>query len=244
MIRTHHNYSGAFAVKEKTHRQGISGQLVVGLGILAVGIIFLLQTLGIADFDGLMVWIPSLFVLLGIWILISSRFANWSGALLLIIFGGVAQLAALDIISWSDIWKFWPLALVVIGLSIVLDRARGRDGAPTDASNSVKQFAMFSATSTRNTAQEFSGGEITALFGGVELDITEAQVANRPAVLHVFAMFGGAEITVSPDMLVSAHVTPIFGGFEDKRRQRKALPGESAELIVKGTALFGAIEIN
>jgi predicted membrane protein len=231
-------------VKDKTHGQGISSQLLVGLGIIAVGVIFLAQTLGIADFGSLAVWIPSLFILLGIWILLSSRFTNWGGALILILFGTVAQLAALDVLSWNDIWKLWPLALIIIGLSIVLDRMRGRDGALADEDNTVKQFAMFSGTSTRSTAQEFEGGELTAIFGGVELDLTEVVVEERPAVLHVFAMFGGVEIKVSPDMLVSSRVTPIFGGFEDNRRQRKALPGESAELIVRGTALFGAIEIS
>jgi hypothetical protein len=231
-------------VKEKTVGQGISGQLVVGLGIIAVGVIFLLQTLGIVDFGTLTVWIPTLFVLLGIWILVSSRFANWSGALILIVFGTVGQLAALDILSWNDIWKLWPLALIIIGLSIVIDRMRGHDRSLTDENQAVKLFALFSGTSTRSTAQEFTGGEITAIFGGAELDVSDVQVAAAPAILHVFTMFGGVEIKASPDMIIKSQVTPIFGGFEDSRRQRKALPGESAELIVRGTALFGGIEIS
>lgn len=230
-------------MKEKTQHRGPSTQLVIGFVIIALGIVFLLQTLGLADFSSLTAWIPSLIVLLGVWVLISSRFTNWGGALILIVFGGIAQLAALDVVSWSNVWRLWPLALVIIGLSIVVNRARGHDSVLPEENNAVKLFALFSGSSTRSTAQEFAGGEITALFGGVELDIGDVQVADPPAVLHVFAMFGAAEIKASPDMLIHSQVTPIFGGFEDKRRQRKALPGESAEILIKGTVLFGGIEI-
>ncbi len=230
-------------MKEKTKHRGPSAQLVVGFVIVALGVVFLLQTLGLADFSNLTVWIPSLIVLLGVWILIASRFTNWGGALILIVFGSIAQLAALDIISWSNVWRLWPLALVIVGLVIIIDRARGQDGSNTNGNEYLKLFAMFSGNSQRSTAQSFEGGDLTAVFGGVELDITDVQVAEPPAIIHVFAMFGGMEIKASPDTLIQTHITPIFGGFEDKRRQRKALPGESAEIIIRGTALFGGIEI-
>lgn len=221
----------------------VSSQLMFGIVIVAAGVLLLLQSLNIVDISAVTVWIPSLFVLLGVWLLLSTRGRQWVGPLLLIVFSGAAQLAALDIVSWADIWRLWPLALVFVGVSILLNRATSHKKVPAEPGDTVNAVGVFSGSSTRSTSQAFNGGELTAVFGGIELDLREVQVTEPPAVLNTFVMFGGMEIQASPDMIIETRITPLFGGFEDSRKQRKQLPGESAELIIQGNVLFGGLEL-
>jgi hypothetical protein len=85
--------------------------------------------------------------------------------------------------------------------------------------------------------------ELSALciFGGGELDLTEAVLTGQETVITAVCLFGGLEITVPEGMSVRSEVVGIFGGTE--------VPSDSAPpgaplLIVKGAAIFGGIEIH
>jgi len=60
---------------------------------------------------------------------ISSGSVFW-GAVLVVI-GVLAILANFDVISWETLWDFWPAAVIVIGLKLVIDavaKKNGKDG--------------------------------------------------------------------------------------------------------------------
>ena len=51
----------------------------------------------------------------------------WGAALIVI--GALALLANFDVITWEKLWDFWPVAVIVIGLKLVLDSvARAKNG--------------------------------------------------------------------------------------------------------------------
>ena len=52
--------------------------------------------------------------------------------------------------------------------------------------------------------------------GGIEMDLRPASTATGDAVIDVFVMWGGIEITVPPDWAVVNHILPIMGGVVDK----------------------------
>ncbi len=233
-------------MKEKvTPRRGISGQAMMGMVIIAIGVLFLLQTMGVGDTSSLWRWLPGVFVLIGVWQLVVNGFQNWIGPAILILVAGLAQLAALDIVDWSTVFKFWPLALVLLGLSILLGLNVGntRPRGQVSSGEFTSVWAAFSGNQRQVVSQSFAGAEMTAVFGGVELDLRSAAVSDPPARVHVFAMFGGAGIKASPDMLIQSEVVAIFGGSEDNRRQRKMLAGETPEVVVTGVVMFGGFEI-
>jgi hypothetical protein len=85
--------------------------------------------------------------------------------------------------------------------------------------------------------------ELSALciFGGGELDLTEAVLTGQETVITAVCLFGGLEITVPDGMTVRSEVVGIFGGTE--------VPSDSGMagapvLVVKGAAIFGGIEIH
>jgi predicted membrane protein len=231
-----------FKNKENSALTRVSSQAFIGLIVVVVGVLLLLNTTNIVDTSGLFRFVPSLFILLGLWQLVSNEMRSWAGPVTLIVVASLVQLAVLDVFDFNIFGLIWPLVLIGVGLQIVLNR-RGTARDDGDSIDRFSVFALFGGANQLITSANFRGGEVTALFGGAEIDLTNAQVIDRPAVINVFTMFGGIGIKASPDMLIRTDVVAILGGTGDERRQRKALTGEVPEVIVKGFAMFGGVGI-
>jgi len=96
------------------------------------------------------------------------------------------------------------------------------------------------------TSQDFQGGDVTAIFGGVELDMTEANMQAKEATLAITAIFGGVEIRVPPNWQVAFRGAPIFGGIEDKTRTARVEDPANSNLkvlVITGAVIFGGLEI-
>lgn len=91
-------------------------------------------------------------------------------------------------------------------------------------------------------SKNFKGGEITAVFGGCDVNLTQADFEGQ-VVIDVTAIFGGAKIVVPQGWLVKSEVTAIFGGLEDKRGIMPVSEGQNKLLVIKGIALFGGVDI-
>jgi predicted membrane protein len=92
------------------------------------------------------------------------------------------------------------------------------------------------------TSQDFQGGEVAAIFGGMELDLRDAGLAGGRAVIDATVICGGIEVRVPKDWRVNIQTTTLFGGTESKRSQ----PGPEdarGELTITGTVLCGGIEV-
>jgi predicted membrane protein len=142
----------------------------------------------------------------------------------------------------------WPLLLIAFGLSMLwrgMDRRRIAAGKPAGGTDStVTSFVMFSGSRRRIDSEDFQGGQLTAMFGGIELDLRRAHIKQDKAVLDATAMFGGIEITVPDEWTVSVTGMGIFGGFEDKTHPPKLAPGVAPQnLEVTGTAMFGGVSV-
>ena len=218
----------------------LSTQAVVGLLIVLVGVVLLLNTTGIYETGPLLRWVPSLFVLAGLYALVTSGFRNVFGPLVVVLVAGAWQLVALDVVAASEVTSLWPLLLVAFGLSVALGRLRPRSRAIENEAVSV--FALFSGQNRRSTADRFRGGDVTVAFGGVELDLRDATVADPPARVTTTVFFGGADVVVPRDWNVELDVFPLFGGAEDERPRRES-DHEGVDLVVTGFAAFGGVSV-
>lgn len=219
----------------------LSGQSLLGGVVVLVGLALLASTTGFYDTGALLRYVPSLFVLVGLYALWASRLRNVLGPLLLVAVAGAWQLVALGVVSAGSVLSLWPLLLVVFGLSVVFGRLRR---APATADGSVAEaVALFGGSDVRVTSREFTRGTLTALFGGAELDLRDATVAAPPAYVDATAVFGGVEVVVPREWNVRLDVLPILGGAEDERPRREATH-EAVDLVVTGTALFGAVTVS
>jgi hypothetical protein len=154
----------------------------------------------------------------------------------------------------------WPIVIIAVGLIIIFrpqKKIRGFDEIRFDNSSSATSTAeapskedyidsvtIFGGVKKNVFSKNFRGGEITTIFGGTEIDLTQADVPHR-IELEITQIFGGAKIIVPPHWRIqSEDIVSIFGGIEDKRH---IMPNTTYDpnkvLILKGTNIFGGIDI-
>lgn len=231
-------------------RGSSASRMIVGLAVVVLGLLLLLDSLDVTGFGSVLRWTPSLFILLGVWRLVAGGFRRVAGPLFLIAVATAVQLLVLDVISGDTLWDLWPLLIIMVGVSVLVGRTGRRRRAratarPTrgEGEGRVDLTAVFSGVSQRVTAPSFRGGQITAVFGGAEIDLRGTAVDDRPATLDVTVVFGAAELKVPTHWRVDIEATVLFGGSEDERRSAASGAEGPPDLVVTGLVLFGAIEI-
>jgi predicted membrane protein len=223
-----------------------SGRVFWGLILIVVGGLFLLDRFGGFDF-GYMIstyW-PAILIILGLSILVSSGFRRPFAGLFFILLGVFFLLHQLDILRY-DIWDYvWPAAIIILGFWILVRPAmRHRSGEkfPEVRDNDIDIVAAFSGIKRRVESEAFRGGRAVAMFGGAELDLTGATLADGKATVELTAIFGSVDVRVPKEWRVVLDAVPILGGVDDKRR---AVPAAEAKatLFIKATAIFGGVTI-
>jgi hypothetical protein len=81
-----------------------------------------------------------------------------------------------------------------------------------------------------------------ALFGGMDLDMSEAVFEAPRVEISGFWCFGGLDIKVPAGMQVRDETAGIFGG-TDVRDLGEPIPG-APTLVIKGVALFGGVSVH
>jgi predicted membrane protein len=150
----------------------------------------------------------------------------------------------------------WPLALIATGISMLVCRARiseftnrytiGSNTATRPISNNVVEFAIFSQVKRRIETQSFEGGDLSSVFGGIELDLRWAGISTpgRIAVLEANAAFGAIELRIPETWRISLQGNAVFGAYEDKTIPPRPDPGsETPTLVIKGGTAFGAVVV-
>lgn len=79
-----------------------------------------------------------------------------------------------------------------------------------------------------------------AMFGGCDLDMSEAVFEGREVTVYAFAVFGGIDITVPQGVAIRNHGIGIMGGFGVSGGQGEIDPNAPV-VVLKGLALFGGV---
>lgn len=230
--------------------RGVTAKLVLGIGIIFLGIALTLEQLHPGSMTIVMKLIfPAILISMGLVKLRQSR-EKFSGAGYWLVFGGAFLL--LVEFSSENVEEVIPALLVIgLGVFIVMKALRQRRDGPSAAIRRtqgitdawVSGTAIFGGFKRRVSSQAFQGGDVTAIFGGFEVDLLNAKAGPAPMVLDLFVLFGGGEIQVPEGWDVEVHATSIFGSVEQKQI-RPYEPGPNRpKLLLSGTTLFGGVEI-
>jgi predicted membrane protein len=90
-------------------------------------------------------------------------------------------------------------------------------------------------------SKNFLGGDIVTIFGGAEINLTQADFKGN-IVIEMVQIFGGAKLIVPPHWQIRSEMVAVFGGIEDKRAPQNSYD-EDKVVILNGTTFFGGIEI-
>jgi hypothetical protein len=250
----------------RRYRECRSGRphVVFGLLLVAWGGLALLDSVGLVESRSVLrtFW-PVALIVWGATAIGFGRHGRRWGGLLAVVLG--TTLLGNQLAWWSVRWSMlWPLVLIAVGIRIMIRRPRwGRYGSepgaegetvPPPANPSIaetppdthqgallREFALFGGIERRNISQAFQGGEATAVFGGVQLDLRDCRMAGNEAHIEILAALGGVSLTIPRDWAVDSQISAILGGVDD--RSTPPVDGAVKRLVLTGNAILGGVEV-
>lgn len=236
-----------------------SARYIAGLIVILIGLAFLLNNLNL----GLPHWVfgwPMFLIALGIFLGARRNFCGiwW---LILILIGAYNLL--LQIVDF-DISKYaLGAGLVILGAFLIVrpktsyphfgrrnrkNRFDGMSDDPITKSAGTVEHDYFEASAVFGSinqtvfSKNFKGGKISAVFGGAEIILTQAEFIGS-VTLELHAAFGGIKLIVPPNWAIKSNISPVFGNVEDKRMNIAETGEERKVLILEGSVMFGGVEI-
>jgi len=147
-------------------------------------------------------------------------------------------------IKWGQIWI--PLLIIFVGIKMLCNAWRTRSNREhrhhdfKQTEPSCKCEVMFGGRDMSFAGQRFSGISIKAFFGGVKVDLTDAEIEDN-AVINVQTLFGGTEIFVPKDVAIDINSSCLLGGVGDERR--RSYDAATKTIHVNANCLFGGAAI-
>jgi predicted membrane protein len=168
--------------------------------------------------------------------------------IILVTVGVIFIIPRMGLLPFPTSQLIWPAILIAIGL-VVLFKGFGshrfghREGNLNLEDGYINEENIFGGSKIRVTHQEFKGGKISCIFGGTEVDMTQATLAPGEHILEINAIFGGTTLIIPSDWKIILKNSSVLGGFADKRTWIKEQPDPTRALIIKANAVFGGGEI-
>lgn len=130
--------------------------------------------------------------------------------------------------------------IAIVGIGVLL--ARPDSQTPQVVSENRFEYVAFAeGLENRVVSQALEGGEASAVFGGLELDLRDAEIGGDQAVISVNAVFGGVQLLVPEHWRVESDVEVVVGGSENRARVPDA--EDAKRLLVRGDVVFGGLDI-
>jgi predicted membrane protein len=232
-----------------------SSRVWTGVFILLIGAAALMKVAYFPNEAWLFSW-QMILIVLGLFVGIRHNFRG-GGWFILMLIGGIFLVR--DFYPDQNIYKYlWPAGLIVLGLFFILKPRRldwhdkkladsnTKDSTTFGGTESVLDEEMvdstsvFGGTKKKILSKNFKGGDITNIFGGTEIDLSQADI-NGEARLDLTQIFGGTKLIIPANWKLIMKNAAILGGVEDKRPNQPYDPNKV--LILTGTSMFGGIEI-
>jgi len=241
------NYNDDNRHNRQDHHNLQSNRALIGVILVLVGLFLVIRNTGFFPnfIDHIIFSWPMLLLTIGLVITIGSSGGKTSGIIIMAV--GAFFLIPHIFRETFNINMFWPAIFIIIGVIFIATKHRGWNSVTSKGiigDDFIDYVNIFSGGERQVTSSNFKGGKVTAIFGGIELDLTKATLAPGRSELEIACIFGGATFVVPDDWFVSIDVTPVLGGFSDSR---KLSPGRtvdpSKQLVIKGAVVFGGGEV-
>ena len=224
-----------------------NNRVIIGVILVLAGLFLAIRNTGFfPDFiDHVIFSWPMLLVIIGLVMTLGST--EKTGGIIVMAVGGFFMIPLVFRETFHMYNMFWPSIFIIIGVIFIVTRRRGWNSVRTKGmigDDYIDYVNVFSGGERQIVSQNFRGGKVSAVFGGIELDLTKARMAPGRNEIEIACVFGGATIIVPDNWYVTIEVTPVLGGFSDSR---KLSPGRtvdsSSQLVLRGAVVFGGGEI-
>jgi predicted membrane protein len=224
-----------------------NNRVIIGVILVLAGLFLAIRNTGFfPDFiDHVIFSWPMLLVIIGLVMTLGST--EKTGGIIVMAVGGFFMIPLVFRETFHMYNMFWPSIFIIIGVIFIVTRRRGWNSVKTKGmigDDYIDYVNVFSGGERQIVSQNFRGGKVSAVFGGIELDLTKARMAPGRNEIEIACVFGGATIIVPDNWYVTIEVTPVLGGFSDSR---KLSPGRtvdpSSQLVLRGAVVFGGGEV-
>lgn len=237
---------------EKSNNNFGGGRAIAGLIVIVVGTVLLARQVG-ADIPYWLLSWPMLLIAIGFYVGARHSFRHW-GWLIPVAIGTVFLLE--NMIPEVRIREFaWPVIIICVGIAMIF-RSRGRhrgdlfkqwerNASRTDQTSEgfFDSVIIFGENKKQILSKDFKGGESVCVFGGAEINLTQADINGRIS-LELVQVFGGTTLIVPAHWKIETEeMVSIFGGLNDKRQLQNSVTDQTKVLVLKGTSIFGGIDI-
>ncbi len=229
----------------ENRNSSFDSKIVIGLIVVVFGLLLLFRNMG-NDF-GYRLWHywPVIFVILGLSMIVrpGGYRRSVTGAVLVLL-GVLLILNNLEIIylRWSAIW---PIILIFVGLMILLGNLK-RFSKREVGEDFINLSLILGGGEFKFESNNLKGGDITAIMGGGNIDLRNADIAGDQITIDIFALMGGVELRVPTSWQVVISGAPILGGMDDKTSRAaidESRAAGSKRLLITGTAILGGIDV-
>lgn len=214
-----------------------------GIFIVA-GILFILNEftgfhINIFDFWALFIILPA----------ISSMCKKGvrTGNTIALLIGISFLLTSLNLIDSSVVQRlFIPVCLIFVGIVVIFKDKLSINRPPKwveekfDSSKSPCFNAMFSTNKTKYPHDNFTGADMSCVFGSIVLDLRDA-IVTEDTIVNCYCVFGGVDIFVPQNVNLRISGTPIFGGITNKTPEYENVNAPTLYLNI--TTLFGGVNV-
>lgn len=253
---TDKNYDEMCRRYEKGHRRG---KIAGGLFVITAGVLFLAREMG-ADLPSWIFTWKAFLIGFGLVMAVKHGFRHPGWMIPILI--GTAFLVA-DLYPEFSIKPFlWPVLLILVGLFIIFkprNRRRrhhwNRWHHPhrkhdynfdtfnvTSDEEFIDSTSVFGGVKKTVLSKKFRGADITNVFGGSEINLTQADFPDT-VTMEITQVFGGTKLIIPMNWEIKSKLVTVCGGLEDKRPVPLGTGGPVRTLILEGTTFFGGIEI-
>lgn len=232
------------------NKGAVDKRVLLGGILIVLGGLFLLNTMNVIHFriaHVIFSW-PFIMLVIGLFVLVNTDKRFLGGIL-----SGIGALFLIERIFPEidyDGGIVIAILFVALGTYIILKK-RKLDSDPDFLSDTSKvnkdkidDVSIFGGGTKIISSDNFQGGNITAIFGGSEINLINCQLAEGDNVLDVLCVFGGTTIILPKEWNVVINVTSVLGGFSNKAiRNPSVVIDQARTLHIKGLAMFGGGEV-
>ena len=134
------------------------------------------------------------------------------------------------------LFKLGALVGMIVAAAFFKRVVRSRGDAESDE---LALVAILNGVELESRSKAFRGGSMLAWLGGIDADLTNAELAPG-ARLSVHALFGGIDVTIPPTWRVESDTKALMGGIDARGAQDDP---DAPVLVLEGMAVFGGIDV-
>jgi len=242
-------------------------KIVIGFIIMMVGAFLLVDNMGffIPAVRHLVISWQALLIAIGIVLLVDKPSDHKVVGGVLIFIGALFLLPKIFPVNVSGI--IFPVIIIAIGIGFILKSTTRKNSftswqnghtewtsnytefeknTTTESGGVVHKEYVFSGSKEKWTQGKLKNLEIEAVFSGVEIDLSQTELANdiqAAAQIKIKSVFSGVILYVPDDWNIVVQKTGVFGGFTDNRPNRVLQVSGNKLVVLDVEAVFGGGEL-